>query len=217
MAMSRRQLRAEKQQQLVAQPAAGASASLVNSAPGSPSSSASVPATAATETIAEIPETQIEYVDVNDLRRGSYVLLRDQHCCRVVELTRSGTGKHGGAKVHLIALDVFTGRRFEDAIGSTKRVSCPEVRKFDAELLHVEFDRSSVLLRSKDGSVLHRVPLPVAIAVTEEGEVRLPHDADQSDAELTQRLLSAHRSQLGVYCQVLQTTGRQRIVAVRPK
>ena len=36
--------------------------------------------------------------------------------CKIVEMSTSKTGKHGHAKVHLVALDIFTGGVFENLL-----------------------------------------------------------------------------------------------------
>merc|ERR1712156_367145 len=47
------------------------------------------------------------------LRKNGYVMIKERPC-KIVEMSTSKTGKHGHAKVHLVALDIFTNRKFED-------------------------------------------------------------------------------------------------------
>merc|ERR1712146_511327 len=48
-----------------------------------------------------------------DLRKGSHVMIKG-HPCKVAEVTSSKTGKHGHAKCHIVALDIFTQKKYED-------------------------------------------------------------------------------------------------------
>ena len=48
--------------------------------------------------------------------------------CRVVELSTSKTGKHGHAKVSVVATDVASGRRVERNLRADERVTVPGKR-----------------------------------------------------------------------------------------
>ncbi|MEM2221683.1 MAG: translation initiation factor IF-5A, partial [Ignisphaera sp.] len=49
----------------------------------------------------------VEYGELGDLKEGSYVVI-DGEPCRVVDVSKAKTGKHGSAKVHLVAIGLFT-------------------------------------------------------------------------------------------------------------
>ena len=51
-------------------------------------------------------------IPVNKLKKGGYAIL-DGHPCRVVDIAKSKTGKHGHAKASIAGTDIFTGRRYE--------------------------------------------------------------------------------------------------------
>lgn len=36
-----------------------------------------------------------------------------EHPCKIVAMSTSKTGKHGGAKVHLVGVDIFTDKKHE--------------------------------------------------------------------------------------------------------
>ncbi|MEM2678593.1 MAG: translation initiation factor IF-5A, partial [Thermofilaceae archaeon] len=47
-------------------------------------------------------------VDAGSLKEGSFVVV-DSEPCRVTEVERSKTGKHGSAKVRIVAIGIFDG------------------------------------------------------------------------------------------------------------
>jgi len=49
-----------------------------------------------------------KYVEAGELKEGSYVVI-DGEPCRVVEIEKSKTGKHGSAKARIVAVGVFDG------------------------------------------------------------------------------------------------------------
>lgn len=62
------------------------------------------------------------------LRKGEHVMIKGRPC-KIVEMSTSKTGKHGHAKVHMVALDIFTGKKLEDICPSTHNMEVPIVKK----------------------------------------------------------------------------------------
>lgn len=60
--------------------------------------------------------------------------------CKIVEMSTSKTGKHGHAKVHLVALDIFTNKKYEDICPSTHNMDVPNVSRRDYQLLDCSDD-----------------------------------------------------------------------------
>jgi translation initiation factor 5A len=96
------------------------------------------------------------------LRKNGFVVIKGRPC-KIVDMSTSKTGKHGHAKVHLIALDIFTGKKLEDLSPSTHNMEVPNVVRREYQLLDIT-DDGFLSLMSDDGSTKDDVKMP-------EGEV----------------------------------------------
>lgn len=83
------------------------------------------------------------------LRKGGFVCLKG-HPCKVVDMSTSKTGKHGSAKVNLVGVDIFTGKKYEEFAPSTSNMDVPFVTRNEYPLLNVEDGYLSLMLSSGD-------------------------------------------------------------------
>lgn len=85
------------------------------------------------------------------LRKNGFVLLKGKPC-KIVEMSTSKTGKHGHAKVHLVGLDIFTGKKYEDICPSTHNMDVPTVSRQEYEVTD-QSDDGYLMLMLDDGSL----------------------------------------------------------------
>lgn len=65
--------------------------------------------------------------------------------CKVLNISVSKTGKHGHAKCNFLAVDIFTGKKYEDMVPSTHGTTVPIVNRADWELIDIEDDEVTLM------------------------------------------------------------------------
>jgi len=75
-------------------------------------------------------------VELGDIKEGAFVVIDDEPC-RVVEVEKSKPGKHGSAKVRLVAMGFFTGSKRSYMGPSSAKIDVPEVEKRVGQVLSV--------------------------------------------------------------------------------
>jgi translation initiation factor 5A len=68
------------------------------------------------------------------LRKNGHVVIKGRPC-KIVDMSTSKTGKHGHAKVHMVAIDIFTGKKLEDLSPSTHNMDVPNVSRREYQLV----------------------------------------------------------------------------------
>merc|ERR1739844_262265 len=139
---------------------------------------------------------------------GSYLMIKGKPC-KCVEVSTSKTGKHGHAKAHIVALDIFTEKKYEDLCPTYHNLEVPFVTRTEVQALNVEDDGQHVsLLVSPDtGEIRNDIKLPNIVT---EGT---PTEADE---KVTKELVDAlEDGTKDVIVVVLKACGQEKIVSVK--
>lgn len=76
----------------------------------------------------------VNYATLGELKKGSYIVI-DGEPCRIVEISKAKTGKHGSAKAHVVAIGVFSGQKKTFVAPVDTRVQVPIIEKRLAQVL----------------------------------------------------------------------------------
>jgi len=127
-------------------------------------------------------------VEAGSVKEGSYVMI-DGEPCRIVEVEKSKTGKHGSAKVRIVGVGVFDNVKRTLILPSDSQVEVPIIEKFVAQVVARTGD-SMQLMDLRDYSTFE-IPL------------------SQVDEELSQKLSP------GLEVEVWSIAGRKKIMRTR--
>ena len=125
--------------------------------------------------------------DAGSIKSGSFIVI-DGEPCRVVEVEKSKTGKHGSAKARIVGIGIFDGVKRSLIVPTSSRVEVPVVRKFS-------------------GQVIALLPDTVQIMSLEDySTLELPYPEDE---ELKSRLTE------GIEVEIWEIMGRYKINRIR--
>ncbi len=130
----------------------------------------------------------IDYKDLGELKRGSYVII-DGEPCKVIEITKSKKGKHGSAQARVVAIGLFDGVKRSIVGPVDSRVEVPIIKKGRAQVVAVT---DSIQLMDLETYEVFEAQLP------EEEELR-------------------EKMEPGVIVEYWDFMGRKKIVRVRPE
>merc|ERR1740127_220549 len=89
-------------------------------------------------------------MQAGELRKGSHVMIKG-HPCKVSDISTSKTGKHGHAKAHIVALDIFTSKKYEDLCPTSHNLEVPFVKRTEYQVLSADPSSGEVSLLTEAG------------------------------------------------------------------
>jgi len=127
------------------------------------------------------------------LRKNGYVMLKSRPC-KIMEMSTSKTGKHGHAKVHMVGIDIFTGKRCEDICPSTHNMDVPNVKRVEYSV--IDIDSEGYVSMMDDSS-------------NTRSDIKLP------EGDLGEEIKSKFENGDGIKVTVLQALGEEAIITCK--
>jgi translation initiation factor 5A len=82
--------------------------------------------------------------EAGEIKEGSYIIIDDVPC-RVVEVEKSKTGKHGSAKVRIVGISLLDGSKKVLTAPSDSQVNIPIIEKKYAQVFNVLPDKVQLM------------------------------------------------------------------------
>ncbi len=86
----------------------------------------------------------IKQQSIGSLKKGSYIVI-DDVACKVTDLSVSRPGKHGHAKVNLMAVGILDGKKRNMVAPGHDSVDVPVIDKKNAQVLSISGDHANVM------------------------------------------------------------------------
>ncbi|HIP17177.1 MAG TPA: translation initiation factor IF-5A [Methanothermococcus okinawensis] len=83
-------------------------------------------------------------VELGSLKEGQYIIIDDVPC-KIVNITKSKPGKHGGAKVRITAIGIFEPIKKEVVGPTSSRADVPLIDKRKGQVLAVMGDQVQIM------------------------------------------------------------------------
>lgn len=132
-------------------------------------------------------------VQCSALRKNGYVIIKTRPC-KIVDMSTSKTGKHGHAKVHLVGIDIFNQKKYEDICPSTHNMDVPHVKREDFQLVNITDDGFLSLL-------------------TESGDIR--EDLKVPEGPIGTSIRSDFDAGKDILCTVMKALDEEAVIAVK--
>jgi len=98
--------------------------------------------------------------EAGQIRKGGHIMIKGNPC-KVSDVSTSKTGKHGHAKCHFVAIDIFTGKKMEDLVPAGHTTAIPFVKKEEYQCIDADDDDFITVMDSK-GETRSDIKLPHA-------------------------------------------------------
>lgn len=85
-----------------------------------------------------------KFVDISTLKPGSLIII-DEAACKVVSVDVSKPGKHGHAKVNLMAVGILDGKKRNIVKPGHDTVDVPIIGKKDAQVLSISGNKANIM------------------------------------------------------------------------
>jgi len=87
---------------------------------------------------------EIKHKSVGSLQKGNYIVI-DDAACTVTDVKISRPGKHGHAKVNLMAVGMIDGKKRNIVMPGHDMVETPVIGKKNAQVLSIHGDKANVM------------------------------------------------------------------------
>ena len=133
----------------------------------------------------------------NDIKKGGYLILKG-FPCQVIDMRTTKIGRHGHPISLIVAVDIFTGNKYQEVVSNSDIVDVPFVKRSEVELIDI----------GQDGTVTY---------IGDDGEnrddLKIPEAADEYP--WFEELKKADEEGKSIWLYVVEAMGNESIVSFR--
>lgn len=97
-------------------------------------------------------------MQAGNIKKGGHLMIKGRPC-KVIDVSTSKTGKHGHAKAHFVANDIFTNKRYEELCPTSHNIDVPIIKRTDFTLIDIQ-DDDYVTMLDENGNSREDLKLP---------------------------------------------------------
>ncbi len=112
----------------------------------------------------------VKIVEVRNLKEGNYVVI-DGEPCKITSYSSSKPGKHGAAKVRIVGVDIFDGKKKQLLTSGDNKVEVPIITRQAHQVLSVSGGVAQLMNTETYDTI--EIPVPEGMKLEEGGEVML--------------------------------------------
>eukprot|EP00353_Schmidingerella_taraikaensis_P013955 CAMPEP_0185575006 /NCGR_PEP_ID=MMETSP0434-20130131/6319_1 /TAXON_ID=626734 ORGANISM="Favella taraikaensis, Strain Fe Narragansett Bay" /NCGR_SAMPLE_ID=MMETSP0434 /ASSEMBLY_ACC=CAM_ASM_000379 /LENGTH=164 /DNA_ID=CAMNT_0028191761 /DNA_START=30 /DNA_END=524 /DNA_ORIENTATION=+ len=140
-------------------------------------------------------------IRAGEVKKGSHVVIKDKPC-KVIDYSTSKTGKHGHAKAKIVALDIFTNRKYEDICPTSHNMTAPNVVRKEWQLIDVVDGYANLM--DEEGETNESLQLPPP---------QIPEDASETLAAYAKLVEDFEEGSKDVFVTVTSAMGTDMIMS----
>ena len=111
-------------------------------------------------------ETSLTYPkQAGALRKNDFICISEKPC-KILKIETSKNGKHGHAKAHILAVDIFSGNKYEDSAPTGHNVTVPVVEKQDYQVVGISENYLDLI--DSNGEEVDQIEIPEDLKELEE-------------------------------------------------
>lgn len=114
-------------------------------------------------------------IKAGNCKKGGLLVIKGNPC-KIIDISTSKTGKHGHAKAIITAVDIFTGKKYQESAPTSHNLDQPNLTKTEYQLIHIEED-GFVSLMDEDGNIREDLSLDLK---NDDIHVKIKNEFDQS-------------------------------------
>eukprot|EP00921_Rhytidocystis_pertsovi_P006105 GHVQ01010375.1.p1 GENE.GHVQ01010375.1~~GHVQ01010375.1.p1 ORF type:complete len:163 (+),score=30.20 GHVQ01010375.1:164-652(+) len=137
-------------------------------------------------------------MQAGSIKKNAHVMLKSKPC-KVVDYSTSKTGKHGHAKAHIVGLDIFTGKKYEDICPTSHNMEVPVVKRTEYQLIDITED-GFVSLLTDSGT---------------KDDLKMPTDGEGHPDDVAKQIRELFDAGKAILVTVLAACGVEKVVAAK--